>query len=357
MTTSAFSDTIIIAGPRPEQRLGVLRSLWSRSLRLPLLGKLIGANLLIVLAELAAHFAFPAAPMALQLSVALALGFAVTGGLAWLALRPIAQLQATAQQVAGGDFKARAPASPLADRDVEGLTVTMNRLLDRVEADRARIQYLAGRSVRARDIERESVARELRDSVAQTVAAVGLQIAAAQRVNSAPEVEQQLERARSLVQQLTEDMRSVADTLYPGTLGEFGLLNALNALVRRTGRRTSTHLEVDGSSFRASDLSVQTASALYRVADEALRNIAQHADATHARVTLQSANGEVTLVIEDDGRGVDMRSSDPLHAGLGLFSAKVVLALTGGELQISSAPNAGTRIIARVPASTTPRDS
>jgi two-component system sensor histidine kinase UhpB len=323
----------------------------------PLLGKLLGANVLIVLAALAAQFAFPSASMALRFGVALVLSFAVTSALAWLALRPIAALEATAQQVARGDFKARAPASPLADRDFQGLTVTMNRLLDRVEADRARIHYLAGRSVRARDIERESVARELRDSVAQTVAAVGLQIAAAQRVNTDADVEQQLALARSLAQQLTEDMRSVADALYPGTLDEFGLLNALNALARRLERRTGTQVTVDGGSFGEPRLSTQAASALYRVADEALRNIAQHADTKRARVTLGSAEGDVILAIEDEGRGVDMRSSDPLQAGLGLFSAKVLLALAGGRLQISSEPGVGTCIIARVPVSMPERDS
>jgi signal transduction histidine kinase len=357
MTASAFSDTVIIAGPRPEKRPGFVRSLWSRSLRVPLLGKLLGANLLLVLAAVAAHFAFPSASTGLQLGIALVVSFAVTGVLAWLALRPIAALEATAQRVARGDFKARAPASPLADRDVQELSVTMNHLLDRVEADRARIQYLAGRSVRARDIERESVARELRDSVAQTVAAVSLQIAAAQRVNNDAEVEQQLARARSLVQQLTEDMRSVADALYPGTLGEFGLLNALNALARRLERRTGTQVTVDGGAFGEPQLSAQAASALYRVADEALRNIAQHADTRRAHVTLKSTDGEVLLAIEDEGRGVDMRSSDPLHAGLGLFSANAVLALAGGRLQISSEPGAGTSIIARVPPGTSERGS
>jgi signal transduction histidine kinase len=231
----------------------------------------------------------------------------------------------------------------------------MNRLLDRVEVDRTRIQYLAGRSVRARDIERESVARELRDSFAQMVAAIALQMAAAQRVNRSPEVERQIERCRGLVQQLSEDMRSVAETLYPGTLGEFGLLNAVRALARRTSRQSKVQLEVDGAAFDPACLSAQTASALYRVADEALRNVAQHADARRARIVLHSDDSQVALEIEDDGRGVDMRSRDPLHAGLGLFSARAVLALAGGELQISSAPGLGTRIIARVPTRAQPR--
>jgi two-component system NarL family sensor kinase len=191
------------------------------------------------------------------------------------------------------------------------------------------------------------VARELRDSFAQTLAGIGFQIEAARRANTDVAVAYQLEQTRELVSQLTEEMRSVAETLYPGTLSEFGLRNAIEALARRVSRRSRLQVLVDAAEFRA-PLNAGAAAALYRVADEALRNVEQHSNAQHAHVALTS-NGQTTLEIEDDGRGVDMTTADPLQAGLGLFSAKAVLALAGGELQISSAPNRGTRITARVP--------
>jgi two-component system, NarL family, sensor histidine kinase UhpB len=347
--SALLQGTRIITRP-PSMGPSLTRRLRSDILGVPLLGKLLGANVVLTVMAFVGHELFPATSMALQIGIALVLSFIVSGLLAWLALRPIVELEATAAQVYEGDFSVRVPQSELADRDVQQLSTTMNRLLDRVESDRARIQYLAGRSVRARDIERESVARELRDSLAQTVSAVSLQVGAAQRVNKQPEVEQQLQRAQLLVQQLVEDMRGVAETLYPGTLTEFGLANAIRALVRRTSRRTLTDIEVDDTDFVASTaLSPQATSALYRVADEGLRNIAQHASAQSARVILRSDEAGVVLEVEDDGRGLDLRSHDPMQAGLGLFSAKVVLALAGGDLQISSAPKAGTRVVARAP--------
>ena len=106
-------------------------------------------------------------------------------------------------------------------------------------------------------------------------------------------------------------------------------------------------VEIDATMF-AVQLPSATGNAVYRVADEALRNVEQHSHAKHARVVLR-AIGDVTVEIEDDGRGFDMRAIDPLQAGLGLFSAQAVLALAGGELQISSAPGLGTRVVARVP--------
>ena len=316
-------------------------------LRVPLLGKLLGANLAFVAAAFAAHEIFPSTSVAAQLGVTLALSFVATALLVWLALRPVAQLEAIAGRVSDGDFDVRVLPSPLADRDIARLSSTFNRLLDRVAADRARIQYLAGRAIRARDIERESVARELRDSLAQSLTAVSLEIAAARGAVDDPRQAALLEKVRQTVKDVTDEMRSVAETLYPGTLEEFGLTNAIEALARRVTRRSAIRITVDRGLFTAK-LSPRAASALYRVADEALRNIEQHARPSNVRIRL-SSNGLVALEIEDDGRGIDMKVNDPMQAGLGLFSARTVLALVGGELQISSAPDLGTRVVARVP--------
>jgi signal transduction histidine kinase len=329
-------------------RRGFVDAAWRAILRVPLLAKLLGANLLFVVGAVAVRTLLPWESVEVALAVALLLSFAATTLLVWLALRPITELEATAERVSDGDFSARVPANPLADRALSRLSATLNRLLEHIATDRARIQYLAGRSVRARDIERESVARELRDSFAQTLSAIALQIEAARRANTDAKVGEQIECTRELVRQLSDDMRGVAETLYPGTLTEFGLRNSIEALGRRVARRSRLDVEVFADHFSPT-LTPQSAAALYRVADEALRNVEQHANATRASVLLRSDARNVILEIEDNGSGVDMKSADPLQSGLGLFSARAVLALAGGELQISSAPDRGTRITARVP--------
>ena len=334
---------------------GAIARLGACVLRVPLLFKLLGANVLLVSGAVIAHYVFPGTSTALEITLFLVASFALTGWLVWIALRPLASLEETASRVSKGDFGARAPTSPVADRDMLRLTAMMNKLLDRVEADRARIHYLAGRGVRARDIERESVARELRESFAQTLAAIAMHLAAAQHEAVRPEVAEGIAQSRTMLQELTDEMRSVAETLYPGTLAEFGLVNAIEALARRVSRRSAIDVEVDADGFR-DPISPRAASALYRVADEALRNVEQHAIARNAQIRLTS-NGLVTLEIEDDGRGIDMQEHDPLQAGLGLFSARAVLALSGGEVQISSGPGLGTHVIARVPSGVTQTNS
>ena len=118
-------------------------------LRVPLLVKLLGANLLIVAAAFAEQVLFPGTSALTRSLSVLVLSFSATALLVWLALRPISLLEDTAERVAAGDFGARVEMSPVADNAVMQLSATMNKLLDRVAADRARIQYLAGRSVRA----------------------------------------------------------------------------------------------------------------------------------------------------------------------------------------------------------------
>ena len=346
MTTLAISHTDDRREPRAEAASAFAGG-WAAFLRVPLLWKVLGANLVLVAGMLVAHFVLPNTPTAVELGVLLVLSFLATSGLVWLALRPLWALEHTAGLVSGGDFGARAPGSGLADAQMQRLTSTVNKLLDRVESDRARIHYLAGRGVRARELEREAVARELRDSFAQTLAGIAMQLSAAQRVNKDPDITESLEATRSMVQDLTAEMRSVAETLYPGTLAEFGLVNAMEALARRVGRRSGLNVRVEAP-LCVSTLGAPAVSALYRVADEALRNVEQHGQAQNVRIALR-CNGHATLDIEDDGRGINMRAHDPLQAGLGLFSAKAVLALSGGELQISSGPGLGTRVTARVP--------
>lgn len=335
--------------PQAPRTATPMPDLLAMVLRVPLLMKLLGANALLLLAAFGAHAVWPDTSMAAQLWITLGVSFAVSTALVRLALRPLSDLESTADRVSHGDFTARVPESTIADRDMRKLSATMNRLLARVETDRARIQYLAGRAVRARDIEREGVARELRDSLAQMLSGAALQLSLARRTNTDPRVEEQLRAAADVINQINDEMRLVAESLYPGTLGELGMKNAIDALARRVSRRGKLRVEVDAGLFDA-PMSPQSASALYRVADEALRNIVQHADARHARVIL-SSNGHVVLEVEDDGRGMDLRTRDPVQAGLGLFSARAVLALAGGELQISSAPGLGTRVVARVPVS------
>ena len=140
-------------------RTARLRHALGRVLRVPLLGKLAGANLLIVIAALIGvaverRLHTPASAVSI-LGVALGLSLVVNLALVYVALRPLNDLETAAARVSAGDMEARVAPSILADRDVARIGTTLNTLLDRLTEDRVRVRRLAAQVISAQDEERE----------------------------------------------------------------------------------------------------------------------------------------------------------------------------------------------------------
>ena len=163
----------------------------------------------------------------------------------------------------------------------------------------------------------------------------------------------QIDELRELTAETLEAVRMLAVELRPATLDDLGLLAALEAYTDTYRARMPIHVSfsTDGFDDRDGRLPPQVELVLYRVVQEALTNVAKHADAQDVRrAAVQRQPGEVVASITDDGRGFDveemMRSRE---RGLGLFGMQERLALVRGNLIIDSAPGRGTRINARVP--------
>ena len=198
--------------------------------------------------------------------------------------------------------------------------------------------------------ERNRLAREIHDTLAQNLTATGLQIESAEALLEAdadPErVRASLERALSLTRSnLEEARRSVLD-LRAAPLEDRSLPEALRDLVDRWESETgvSTRFRsVNGSR----PLPPGVEAALYRVCGEALANVARHADAGHVAVRLVSTPESVGLLVEDDGRGFDpSRVPEDRHGILGMSERVTVL---GGALHVESSPGGGTRVEATLP--------
>lgn len=320
-------------------------SLEERVLRMPLIGKLLGANLLIALAALTVSAVFGHPGLFALVCVALAVSFMANALLVRLALVPLDGLQEVAERVSEGDFSARAPGSPIADAQIAGLGETLNRLMSRVESDRARIRHLVRQSLRVREAEHARIAAELREATAQQLSALTMHLSAAVRECKEPEVAPNLAAARDIASHMVEDIQMVAESVYPGLLGEFGLGAALEALGRRASRRSNLDVNVSADP-EVSPLPQALVTALYRVAEESVRNVERHAHAGTVWVSLSRDDGIVRLQIDDDGTGFDVAQEDRASSGIGLFRARELLAHAGGEMQISSAPGSGTSVVA-----------
>jgi two-component system, NarL family, sensor histidine kinase UhpB len=352
MTDSTLSLPIGVGVARPITVsgggvAGALRSARNRALGIPLVLKLLGANLVLALAALALFAPLSSrAPLELGLTwAALLVSFAVNALLVRLALLPLDELEHVAHAVSNGDRGARVSVLPTADRQVGRLAEAFNQLLAGAASDRAKIQHLVRESLRARERERSALAIQLRDATAQQLAAITMQLSAAATSINERERTGMIEAARTIASATLNDVRKIADSVYPGLLGRFGLYPALELLGRRAAERTGIAVRVDTSrSQRGLPLTITMA--FYGMAEEALRNVEQHSCARSASITITDSGSEIALVVEDDGTGFDPSAAERTFSGIGLFRSRELLAHAGGELAIISSPGKGTKLIA-----------
>lgn len=240
--------------------------------------------------------------------------------------------------------------------EIQRLGGAFRELLERVEAERRR----SGRLVlRAQEEERGRVARDLHDEVNQSLTAILVRLEAV--AQGAPErMAGELRELKALAGQAMDELLRLARQLRPAALDDHGLAAAIEGQARRfeeqTGVPVALRLGTDGAG-----LDGERDTVIYRVAQEALANVARHAGAREVSLTLSESPGGVTLEVRDDGAGFNPaalaagRETAPAAgrttgAGLGLDGMAERARLVGGRLQIESAPGAGTRVRLVVPA-------
>jgi signal transduction histidine kinase len=349
MTTSEL--VFPIAPIRPTltpNRAQEWNSFRERVLRAPLVAKLLGANILIALAAAAASSIWGHPALVAFICAALAISFAINTFLVRLALSPLDDLQRVAECVSHGESYVRVSRSAIADRRIERLGKTFNRLLDDVNADRLHIHQLIRRGLGIREAERGALSRQLRETTAQQLSAVVLQLAAAELAFGEAPGLAALRTARHLSTRMLDDVRRIADSVYPGLLQELGLPAALAALATRVRNRSRLRVSVHSPDI-AAHLAPALRTAIYHVAEEAVQNAERHADARSIRIHLTSADGILRLEVIDDGRGFDVAAMERGGLSVGLFEARELLASVHAQLQIDSSAASGTRVMATAP--------
>jgi signal transduction histidine kinase len=322
------------------------------ALRLPLWGKIAGANLVIVLvAGVVLYTQIPEARRQLEQTVLVALGVGLLANLALvrLALQPLRDLEATAGRVWRGELDARVKPSRVADRDMMRVGGAINMLLDGLVSDRARSRRLASLVISAQDEERSRIARELHDSSAQSITALVLQLSAAVRDERDPAMATRLEEIREMAASALEELRVLSHTVHPRVLDDLGLVAALEWLARRTRTASGVEIEVFAPDEAAPfAVPAAEASVLYRVAQEALNNAVRHAKAKNVCISVDSTPQCVALEVRDDGTGFDVDEAERRRPGMGLFSMRERVSLVNGTLEVTSAVGAGTRVNASI---------
>jgi len=229
--------------------------------------------------------------------------------------------------------------------------VLEREVLERRIAER-QIKALLKGIVTIQEEERRRIARDIHDQLGQQMTALRMSLDAVNRrlAGDAHRVAQ-VEHAQQLAQDLDNSIDSLTWELRSSTLEHLGLRVALQQLVDSWSERFQTPAEFDSSGVNGLRLPHDVEANLYRLTQEALHNIVKHADAAHVTVWMELRAQELTLVIEDDGRGFEPVDATERRGrgGLGLLSMRERASLAGGTFEIDTGPDRGTALFVRVP--------
>ena len=261
-----------------------------------------------------------------------------------------AEVARAALQVAHARLESRIAerTTALARANAELTTMMAQRAQADLERDALRRELAS-----AEEQERSRLARELHDQLGQYLTAfqLGLADARQQLAEDAP-VHGRLARLQVLAERMTRDTRYLALELRPPELDDVGLESALATYVDGWAARYGIGAEVAITGLAERRLPGTVGTALYRIVQEALTNVARHAQATEVSVIVDKPDGEVQLIVEDDGRGFDVEATAVRARAdrrLGLAGMRERVALAGGTLTIESSPGHGTTIYVRLP--------
>lgn len=205
---------------------------------------------------------------------------------------------------------------------------------------------LASRLISVRDEERRRIARDLHDTIGQQ--ATALRWALERMIQGAdPPTVHRVRNAQRMLDTLDRQIDFIVAELRPAAL-DLGIAAALEQYVSEWSRTCDVAARFEAEGLERVALARDAGMHLYRIAQEALNNVAKHSGAHGVRVVLQSRGHGVVLVVDDDGRGFEPGAES--GGGVGIVGMRERAALLGGVLEIESAPGRGTSVTLRVPA-------
>jgi signal transduction histidine kinase len=229
-------------------------------------------------------------------------------------------------------------------------TAQRNQALQALEQSREQLQQLTSGLLMAREEERSAIAREIHDVLGQTLTALKMDVAwigARSPSDAPPAFRQKLDAMSRLIDETVVTVRRIATSLRPGVLDDLGLAAAVewqaNEFEQRTGIPCALRITIDDEA-----LDPQLSTALFRILQESLTNVARHSRASHVSVRLEQAGDGLILEVRDDGVGIAAADAASTRS-IGLAGMRERAQLVGGSLSIFRAAGAGTTVRAQVP--------
>jgi two-component system sensor histidine kinase UhpB len=237
-------------------------------------------------------------------------------------------------------------ASPIA------LALQNARLFEQLSENQNQLRGLSQKLVQAQENHFRKIAGEVHDQIGQDMTAINVNLNILQNMlpqTTSEDIILRLADTEKLVKESVNHMRSLMSELRPPMLDQYGLTSALSWYCEQYQRRTETKIIINDLYMKNKRLTTEIEIALFRIAQEALNNISKHANASQVDIELFAEEGEVMMVITDNGKGFDTRKqalTTPPHWGLALMEERA--RAIHGEFLIRSVPGRGTQIVVRV---------
>jgi signal transduction histidine kinase len=274
--------------------------------------------------------------------------------LTWLITRPIRNLVRATQSVAQGDLSQRV--TPWANDEIGRLAVTFNAMTEALrraaqeQAERAELRaQFVNRVIAAQEDERRRIARELHDSTSQSLTSLLVGLRALEQTG-AENSEQRTEDLRKIVSDTLEEVHTLAWQIRPSALDDLGLAAALERYTSDYRERYGLPVDLVIHGLREDRLTPEMETTIYRIVQEALTNVARHAQANQVSVMIERRDGKTLVIVEDNGVGMDPgAAARESQEHLGLFGIRERAELLGGKLLIESESGHGTSLFVEIP--------
>ncbi len=289
--------------------------------------------------------------MLLATAFILALSLLAATILVFLLTRPILELVSATRAVADGNFSSHV--RHWADDELGELADSFNAMAAelaradeiRQEHELLRRQLIEG-VIATQEDERRRIARELHDSTAQNLTSLMVGLKNLVMISDNSQIHSQAQDLRTIAGQVLDDVHNIAFQMRPTALDDLGLPAAIERLVHEWQK--CYQIPADSVVHLGSQrLPENIETALYRIVQEALTNVARHAGARSVSVLVERRANEVVAVVEDDGKGLDF--ADLTKGRLGVAGMRERAELLGGKMTIESTPKAGTSLFIQIP--------
>jgi signal transduction histidine kinase len=234
------------------------------------------------------------------------------------------------------------------------VALTNARLVDAVKKHSRDLQQLSSRLITAQETERQRISYELHDEIGQMLTGITLNLASIQNnlpESASPEIYEKLADTTTLLAKIMDQVRQLSGDLRPAMLRDLGLVPTLRWYINKQANRYDLRIDFESNEVNGR-LPPGMETAMFRVVQEALTNVARHAAASRVGILLECTGTVIRVIIEDNGRGFDMGkvfSPDSTSQGTGLVGMRERVSSLNGKLEIVSETGHGTKVKVELP--------